>query len=100
MHLEHAVRVLRADRVLGHALGQADRARERPEAPLKPEVAPLFGSHLALAFGSDREGAVLELDGALLLGDAGQGERVDELALGLPDSVPRDPARGRAPVAL
>src|SRR5205085_373391 len=61
------------------------------------------GAKLELEAAADRvreEGAVVELDGDLLLRDAGQVERVDELALGLPDIGRRDPALGRAPVAL
>src|SRR5205085_9931497 len=77
--LQHAVSVVGLDAVLGRALRQPDRARERAEAALEA-VEPL-AVHLvrALALAADRERAVLELDRDLVLGDAGQVERVDDL---------------------
>ena len=50
----------------------------------------------ALTRAADRQGAVLEVDGDLLLGDAGEVERVHELALGLPDVKRRCPDAERA----
>src|SRR5205814_3723416 len=86
--------------LLGHALRQADRAREGAEAALEAVVAAVLDRLLALALGRDRQRAVVELDGDLLLGDAGQIEGVDDLAVRLPDVRRRDPALGLPAVAL
>src|SRR4051794_40555538 len=58
--LEHAVVVGGLDRVLAHALRQADRAGERAEAALEPVVALLRDLLAPLALGADRERAVLD----------------------------------------
>jgi hypothetical protein len=54
----------------------------------------------AVALGGDRQRTVVELDRDLVLGDAGQVERVHDLGLGLPHVGGRDPALGRPAVAL
>ena len=100
MHLEHAVLERRLHVLLGHALRKADGAREGAEAALEPEVAAFLDLVLPLALGRDGERVVGQLDGDLVLGDAGEVERVDDLVLGLPDVRGRDPALRRAAVSF
>ena len=100
VQLEHAVRVDGGDRVVGDALGQADRAGERAEAALEPEVAAVLDLLLALALGRHGERRVVELDRDPVLGDAGQVERIDELVLRLPHVQRGHPALLRLAVAL
>jgi hypothetical protein len=54
----------------------------------------------ALALGRDAQRALVELDGDLFLGDAGQVERIDELLVRFRRLDSRDPALRRPPVAL
>src|ERR671935_1859269 len=82
--LEHAVAVVSADRVLADALRQADGAREAAELSLEAIEVPLRRLLRALAFAGDGQGAVVELDRDLVLGNAGKIESVDELVVLLP----------------
>jgi hypothetical protein len=63
---------------------------------LEPEVPVTRLLDRLLALGRHRQGAVLELDRDLVLGDPGQVEGVDELVLGLPHVDGGDPALGAA----
>src|SRR5439155_19001652 len=85
---------------LGDALRHGDRARERAVVALVA-IEPLFRLLLgSIALGRDGQRAVVELDGDLLLGDAGQIDGVDDLVLRLPDVERRNPGLVRATVAL
>src|ERR671934_2805774 len=98
--LEHAGLVLGLDRAVVRALRQADRAGERAEPALEA-VEALAGDLLrALALTAHGQRVVLELDRDLVLRDAGQVERVDDLLVGLPHVDGGSPSLGRAAVAL
>src|SRR5215204_627856 len=83
--LQHAVAVCRAHVVLGDALRQADGAGEAAEPALVAVEAVALSLLRPLTLAADRQRAVVELDRDLVLGDARQIERVDDLALRLPD---------------
>jgi hypothetical protein len=100
VQLEHAVAVVGLDLILGHALRQGDRPGERAEAALEPVVATVLDRLIALPLGRHRQGVLVQLDGDLVLGDAGQVERIDDLLLRLPDVGDRDPALARAAVPV
>src|SRR5205085_10990339 len=98
--LEHAVLVLGADRALVGALRQTDRAGERAEPALVAVEALARDLLGALALAAHGQRVFLELDGDLVLRDAGQVERVDDLVLGLPHVDGGSPGLARAAVAL
>src|ERR671930_1429432 len=98
--LEHAVPVVGLDRALVRALRQADRPGERAEPALEA-VEALAGDLLrALALAAHGQRVVLELDRDLVLRNAGQVERVHDLAVGLPHVDGGSPGLVRAAVAL
>src|SRR6266540_4278211 len=100
MDLEDTVLVVGVDVALGDALRHPEGARERPVAALEA-VEPLIRLLLrALALGGDGQRAVVELHRDLVLGDARQVERVDDLVLRLPDVERRNPGLIRPAVAL
>src|SRR5215217_3443253 len=100
VNLEDTVLVVGDDVALGHALRHSEGARERPVAALEA-VEPLLRLLLrALPLGGDGQRAVVELHRDLLLGDARQVERVDDLGLRLPDVERRHPGLIRPTVAL
>src|SRR5919108_3166690 len=90
-NLEHAVVVIRHDLVLVHALREADGPAEAAESALEPVVAILGDLLGLLALGRDRQGLVLHLDRDLLLGNPRKIERVDDVAVRLPDVERRHP---------
>src|SRR6266498_493569 len=98
--LEDPVLVVGVDVALGDALRHPERARERPVATLEA-VEPLVRLLLrALTLGCDRQRSVVELHRDLVLGNARQVKRVDELGLRLPNVERRHPGLIRTTVAL
>src|SRR6266545_1226120 len=98
--LEDTVLVVGRDVVLGHALRHAEGARERPVTTLEA-VEPIVRLFLgALTLAGDRQRAVVELYRDLVLGDARQVERVDDLGVRLPDVERGNPGLICATVAL
>jgi hypothetical protein len=79
VHLEDAVAVGRGDLRVVDPLRQPDGPAVRAEPPLEAVVAVGRPLDRLLALGGDGERVVLNLDRDLLLGDAGEVERVDEL---------------------